>query len=64
MKQRYDDLLDKQFKEKVKEKTNKTLFKNIRSVDTYNHGTTGYKIKEGSNKDKVLAHIKLPAKEI
>ena len=64
MKQRHDDLLVKHSKEISKEKKDKTIFKNFGVVDTYNHGTTGYRIKEGSNKDKVVAHIKIEKKEI
>ena len=64
MKQRHDDLLVKHSKEISKEKKDKTIFKNFGVMDTYNHGTTGYRIKEGSNKDKVVAHIKIEKKEI
>ena len=64
MKQRHDHLLAKHSKEISKEKKNKTIFKNFSVVDTYNYGTTGYRIKEGSNKDKVVGHITVKSKEI
>ena len=64
MKQRHDDLLVKYSKEVSKKKKDKTIFKNFGVVDAYNHGTTGYRIKEGSNKNKVVGHIKIKSKEI
>jgi len=64
MKQRHDDILLKHSQEISKEKKNKNIFKNFGVVDTYNHGTTGYRIKEGSNKDKVVAHITIKGKDI
>jgi hypothetical protein len=64
MKQRHDDLLAKHSKEISKEKKNKSIFKNFGVVDAYNHGTTGYRIKEGSNKDKVVGHITVKGKDI
>ena len=64
MKQRHDDLLVKYSKEVSKKKKDKTIFKNFGVVDAYNHGTTGYRIKEGCNKNKVVGHIKIKSKEI
>ena len=64
MKQRHDDILLKHSKEVSKEKRNKNIFKNFGVVDAYNHGTTGYRIKEGSNKDKVVGHITVKGKDI
>ena len=64
MKQRHDDILLKHSKEVSKEKRNKNIFKNFGVVDAYNHGTTGYRIKEGSNKDKVVGHITIKGKDI
>jgi hypothetical protein len=64
MKQRHDDILLKHSQEVSQEKKNKTIFKNFGVVDAYNHGTTGYKIKQGSNKDKVVAHITVKSKDI
>lgn len=42
----------------------KTLFRARSEVDIYANGTSGYKIKHGPNKDKVLGHISRKAKEI
>ena len=64
MKQRHDDLLAKHSKEISKEKKDKTIFKNFGVVGAYNNGTTGYRIKNGANKDKVVGHIKIKGKEI
>lgn len=64
MKQRHDDLLAKHSKEISKEKKDKTIFKNFGVVGAYNHGTTGYRIKEGKNKDKVVGHIKIESKSL
>ena len=64
MKQRHDDILLKHSQEISQEKKNKTIFKNFGVVDAYNHGTTGYRIKEGSNKDKVVGHITIKGKDI
>jgi len=64
MKQRHDDILLKHSQEVSQEKKNKTIFKNFGVVDAYNHGTTGYRIKKGSNKNKVVAHITIKSKDI
>lgn len=64
MKQRHDDILLKHSQEVSKEKRNKNIFKNFGVVDAYNHGTTGYRIKKGSNKNKVVAHITIKSKDI
>ena len=50
----------------LKEKLNKDniLFKSRKEVDINGNGTSGYVIKNGSNKDKVLRHIKLETKNI
>jgi len=62
--ERLKDLIAKNYEEKKKEQSNKVLLSNRKEVEINANGTTGYKIKEGANKDKVLAHIKLPTKEI
>ena len=64
MKERLKDLIAKNHETKKKEQSNKVLLSNRKEVEINANGTTGYKIKEGANKDKVLAHIKLPTKEI
>ncbi len=54
---RINDLLIKAKKQKTVEKVNNTLAKNVKAVDTYANGTTGYVIKEGSGKGKAKAHL-------
>lgn len=61
--ERLKDLIIKNHEEKKKEQSNKVLLKNRKEVEINKNGS-GYTIKEGANKDKVLAHIKLPTKEI
>ena len=46
-----------------KSQTNKILFTNRKEVEINKNGS-GYTIKEGSNKDKVLGHIATKSKEI
>ena len=52
------DHLHKTFREqRLKEKANKSL-QNSRPVGAVNgNGTSGYRIKEGVNKDKVAGHV-------
>jgi len=64
MKQRHDDLLLKHSEKISKEKKDKSIFKNFGVVGAYNHGTTGYRIKNGTNEGKVVGHIKIKSKEI
>ena len=54
---RINDPLIKFSKQKAVEKTNTALARNVKSVDTYANGTTGYVIKNGSGKGKVKAHL-------
>ena len=54
---RINDLLIKAKNQKTIEKVNNTLAKNVKAVDTYANGTTGYVIKEGSGKGKAKAHL-------
>ena len=42
----------------------KVLKKNVVSVEAYAHGTTGYRIKQGSNKGQVRGHISIKPKNI
>lgn len=58
MKERLKDLIVKNFHEKKKDHSNKVLFNNRKEVEINANGTSGYKIKHGSNKGKILAHIK------
>ncbi|MEK9741868.1 MAG: hypothetical protein VW200_02405 [Pelagibacteraceae bacterium] len=54
---RINDLLIKAKKQKTVEKVNNALSKNVKAVDTYANGTTGYVIKNGSGKGKAKAHL-------
>jgi hypothetical protein len=54
---RIHDLLIKFSKQKSVEKINKTLFKQVKAVDAYANGTTGYVIKNGSGKGIAKAHL-------
>jgi len=40
------------------------LNRNMKSVDTYGNGTTGYRIKNGVNAGKVVGHIQRVKSEI
>jgi len=62
--ERLKDLIIKNHEEKKKEQSNKFLLKNRKEVEINANGTSGYKIKEGTNKGKTLAHIQLKSKEI
>jgi len=57
-------LIAKNFENKQKEKNIDNLNRNMKSVDTYGNGTTGYKIKNGVNAGKVVGHITRPKSEI
>ena len=57
------NIVAKYYEQKLKEKTNKLLHKSRKEVDINKNGS-GYTIKEGSNKDKVLGHIATKSKEI
>jgi hypothetical protein len=58
------NIVAKHHQQKQIEKTNKVLLKNRKEVEINANGTSGYKIKEGDNKDKVLGHIATKSKEI
>jgi len=61
--ERLKDLIIKNHEDSKKEQSNKLLLKNRKEVEINANGS-GYTVKEGSNKGKTLAHIKIPAKEI
>ena len=46
-------LIAKNFENKQKEKNIDNLNRNMKSVDTYGNGTTGYRIKNGVNAGKL-----------
>jgi len=56
--ERLKDLIVKNHTKKKKEHSNKVLFKNRKEVEINANGTSGYKIKEGINKGKILGHLK------
>ena len=47
-----------------KSQADKILFNSRKEVDINGNGTTGYVIKEGSQKGKVLRHIRIPTKNL
>jgi hypothetical protein len=57
-------LIAKNFENKKKEKNIDNLNRNMKSVDTYGNGTSGYMIKNGKNAGKVLGHITRPKPQI
>lgn len=63
MKERLKDLIVKNYEAKKKEQSDKVLYTNRKEVDINKNGS-GYTIKEGTNKDKIIGHIKIKSKEI
>ena len=59
-----EHLIQKKYATKLKKLTEETLFKSRKEVDINGNGTTGYVIKEGPQKGKVLKHIQIPTKNI
>jgi hypothetical protein len=53
-------IIAKNFENKRRQKNINDLNRNMKSVDTYGNGTTGYKIKNGVNAGKVVGHITRP----
>ena len=62
-KDRLKDLVVKNHEQKEKEAKEKVLLKTRKEVDINKNGS-GYTIKEGSNKGKILAHIQTNSKNI
>ena len=58
------NIITKHYEQKKREEADKVLCKNKKEVEINGNGTTGYKIKEGVNKDKVVGHISIKPKEI
>jgi len=56
---RHTRVLEKFSKAKDLEKKTKALFSARKEVDINAGGTSGYIVKHGPNKDKVLAHTKV-----
>ena len=55
--ERLKDLIIKNFSSKEIEKKNNALLRSRKEVEINGNGTSGYTIKEGSHKGKVLGHI-------
>ena len=49
---------------KLKKLTDETLLRSRKEVEINGNGTTGYVIKEGSQKGRVLKHIQIPTKNL
>jgi len=52
------------YNEKIKKEKENILLKSRKEVEINGNGTSGYTIKEGPNKGKILKHIKIPSKSI
>tara|TARA_R110002153_G_scaffold92807_2_gene225145 strand:- start:435 stop:629 length:195 start_codon:yes stop_codon:yes gene_type:complete len=64
MSERLKDFIIKENERKAKEFADKYLLKSRKEVEINGHGTTGYVIKEGSQKGRVLKHIQIKSKNI
>ena len=62
--ERLKDLILKNYENNKVENSNKILNKARKEVEINGHGTTGYVIKEGSQKGRVLKHIQIKSKNI
>ena len=62
--ERLKDLILKNYENNKLENANKTLLKSRKEVEINGNGTTGYVIKEGSQKGRVLKHIQIKSKNI
>ena len=61
---RLKDLIAKNFFNKNIENKNNILMKSRKEVEINGNGTSGYTLKEGEHKGKVLGHIKIEKKII
>jgi hypothetical protein len=64
MSERLKDFIIKENDKKLKKLKDQTLLKSRKEVDINGNGTTGYVIKEGPQKGRVLKHIQIPTKNI
>jgi len=62
--ERLKDLILKNYENNRVENANKTLLKSRKEVNINGNGTTGYVIKQGSQKGRVLKHIQIKSKNI
>jgi hypothetical protein len=64
MRERMSDIVAKYSSARAQEQKAKALFKARHEVDINGNGTSGYVVKHGTNKGKVLKHIKVESKTI
>ena len=64
MRDRMSDIVAKYSNARAQEKKAKALFRARHEVDINGNGTSGYVVKHGTNKGKVLKHIKVESKTI
>ena len=64
MSERLKYFIIKENDKKLKKLKDQTLLKSRKEVDINGNGTTGYVIKEGPQKGRVLKHIQIPTKNI
>ena len=62
--ERLTSFIIKENDRKLKKLTEETLLRNRKEVEINGNGTTGYVIKEGPQKGKVLRHIQIPTKNL
>jgi hypothetical protein len=62
--ERLTSFIIKENDRKLKKLTEETLLRNRKEVEINGNGTTGYVIKEGSQKGRVLKHIQIPTKNL
>ena len=64
MSERLTSFIIKENDRKLKKLTDETLLRNRKEVEINGNGTTGYVIKEGPQKGRVLKHIQIPTKNL
>jgi len=64
MSERLSLFIGKENDRKLKEHKEKILLKSRKEVDINGNGTSGYVIKQGSEKGRVLKHIQIKSKNI
>ena len=62
--ERLTSFIIKENDRRLKKLTEETLLRNRKEVEINGNGTTGYVIKEGSQKGRVLKHIQIPTKNL
>ena len=59
MRERMHDIVARYSSARAQEQKDRALFRARHEVDINGNGTTGYRIKEGAQKGKVLKHIRI-----